>query len=104
MSREYPCVYYDQQKCTRDPQPGYTDWCVLGPCSHETPSRADRIRAMSDEGLVWLLNKMYCNEIDFCRRLEECGRLLESDDGIPEEKCADCLLLWLRQPEDEVLD
>lgn len=104
MSREYPCVYYDDGKCTRDPEPGFTDWCVLGPCSYETPSRADRIRAMSDEDLAWLLNKMSYNEIDFCRRLEECGRLLETDDGIPEEKCADFLLRWLRQPAEEVLD
>ena len=26
--------------------------CVFGPCSQETPSNADRIRAMSDEALA----------------------------------------------------
>lgn len=57
MSREYPCVYYDNQKCTFYSDPEYTDWCVLGPCSHETPSNADQIRAMSDEELAELLHK-----------------------------------------------
>ena len=61
MSREYPCVYYDNQKCTLHNEPGYTDWCVLGPCSHETPSRADRIRAMSDEEMAkWLCEITTC--------------------------------------------
>lgn len=52
MSREYPCVYYDNQKCKKFEEPGYTSWCVLGPCSHETPSHADSIRVMSDEQLA----------------------------------------------------
>lgn len=52
MSREYPCVYYDNQKCKKFEEPGYTSWCVMGPCSHETPSNADRVRAMSDEELA----------------------------------------------------
>lgn len=53
MSREYPCVYYDNEKCTlHGSEPDYIDWCVLGPCSHETPSNADHIRSMSDEELA----------------------------------------------------
>ena len=52
MSREYPCVYYKDQKCEKFAEPGYVSWCVMGPCSHETPSNADRIRAMSDEELA----------------------------------------------------
>ena len=55
MSLEYPCVYFDNQKCKKFEEPGYTSWCVLGPCSHETPSNADRIRAMSDEELAVFL-------------------------------------------------
>ena len=67
MSREYPCVYYDNQKCTKFEEPGYTSWCVLGPCSHETPSNADRIRAMSDEELAAYLvyHNPYSTE-EFC--------------------------------------
>ena len=60
MSREYPCVYYENEKCKKFTQDGYTSWCVLGPCSHKTPSNADRIRDMSDEELAELLaNETY---------------------------------------------
>lgn len=52
MSREYPCVYYKNGTCTEDSEPGYVSPCVMGPCSKETPSNADRIRAMSDEELA----------------------------------------------------
>lgn len=47
MNREYPCIYYDNGRCKKFNEPGYIDYCVLGPCAHETPSNADRIRAMS---------------------------------------------------------
>ena len=63
MSREYPCVYYDNQKCTLHPEPGYTDWCVLGPCSHETPSNADHIRAMTDEELCSVAQILVRNDV-----------------------------------------
>lgn len=50
MSREYPCVYHKEGGyCTKFEEPGFISWCVYGPCSHETPSNGDRIRAMSDE-------------------------------------------------------
>ena len=80
MSREYPCVYYDEQKCKKFTEDGYTSWCVLGPCSHETPSNADRIRAMSDEELATDLLDMF---------EEIC------EDGVP---CKEWMLKWLKQP------
>ena len=52
MSREYPCVYYKNGTCTEDSEPGYVSPCVMGPCSKEKPSNADRFWAMSDEELA----------------------------------------------------
>lgn len=52
MSKEYPCIYYDNEKCTKYSGDGAISFCVLGPCSDETPSNADRIRQMSDEELA----------------------------------------------------
>ena len=60
------------------------------------PSRADRIRAMTDEELAKLLYEI--DGLGYCKNLPECGELLDTDTGIPEEKCIGCLLNWLRQP------
>lgn len=96
MSREYPCVYYDNQKCTLHPEPGYTDWCVLGPCSHETPSNADHIRSMTDEELAKFLE---CFGV--CHYCPEHERL-ENEPLLRGERCdEDCekhMLDWLKQP------
>lgn len=79
MNREYPCIYYDNGRCKKFNEPGYIDYCVLGPCAHETPSNADRIRAMSDE---------------------ELARWLEYEGG---GACAEMCgwLNWLQQPAEE---
>lgn len=99
MSREYPCIYYDNQKCTKDPEPGVINWCVMGPCTDETPSNADRIRAMSDEELAKIINKYAAdNGPRFCRDLPECNEDLERDTLIPLDRCEKCVLHWLRQP------
>lgn len=64
MSREYPCVYYDNEKCTlHGSDPENIDWCVMGPCSHETPSNADHIRSMTDEELAWELMLWRCEAV-----------------------------------------
>ena len=60
MSQEYPCIYYDNQKCKKLSEDGVTSWCVLGPCSGQTLSNADRIRAMSDDELAWELMTWRC--------------------------------------------
>lgn len=99
MSREMACVYYDDQKCRKFEEPGYVSWCVLGPCAHQLPSRADRIRAMTDEELAKLLYEI--DGLGYCKNLPECGELLDADTGIPEEKCIGCMLQWLRQPAEE---
>ena len=98
-TREMACVYYDDQKCRKFEEPGYVSWCVLGPCAHQLPSRADRIRAMTDEELAKLLYEI--DGLGYCKNLPECGELLDTDTGIPEEKCIGCMLNWLRQPAEE---
>ena len=60
------------------------------------PSRADRIRAMTDEELAKLLYEI--DGLGYCKNLPECGELLDTPAGIPEEKCIGCMLNWLRQP------
>ena len=85
MSREYPCVYYDNEKCTlHGSDPEHIDWCVMGPCSHETPSNADHIRSMSDE--------------DLARFLAEVENRRSAAGGGAIWKGAAHALEWLRQP------
>lgn len=52
MSIEYPCVHWNEGKCKRFSDDKVTSWCVESPCKEQTPSNADRIRAMSDEELA----------------------------------------------------
>ena len=59
-------------------------------------TNADRIRAMTDEELAKLLYEI--DGLGYCKNLPECGELLDTDTGIPEEKCIGCMLNWLRQP------
>lgn len=87
MSRDYPCVYYDNEKCKKFSEDGITSYCVLGPCSYETPSNADRIRAMTDEELAVRL----CGT---CPNLD--APCPEKEDGEPD--CKRCWLDWLKQP------
>lgn len=95
MSKEYPCVYYDNEKCKKFSEDGFTSWCVLGPCSHETPSNADRIRVMTDEELAeWMLSGISTDPCDYC----ECNN--GYCDGLPCRGKADAetIIGWLRQP------
>lgn len=85
MSLEYPCVYYADGKCKKYDGDGVVSYCVLGPCSDERKSNADRIRAMTDEELA--------KELSFigdCRCPDggECGH---------ENGCLWCWQNWLRQ-------
>ena len=96
MSKEYPCVYYDNEKCKKYSTDGVTSYCVMGPCSHETPSNADRIRAMSDEELAELLGGF--------GPCEKCGFSVgwrcqpDRQDYSDSEKCVEGRKRWLKQP------
>ena len=63
-------------------------------------TNADRIRAMSDEELAKNLYNID-NPDGYCRNLPECDALLDTEGGIPEERCITCLLEWLKQPVEE---
>ena len=95
MSMEYPCVYFEKDgKCRKFSDENTTSYCVMGPCPDETPTNADRIRAMTDEEL----SKFLC---DF--RTGSAG----------EHHCAGCkaesycrtghngMIDWLQQPAKE---
>lgn len=94
-------------KCTgvRCPmQNGYkVEECEHKDCPYRTEpiTKADRIRAMisTDEGLAKVLMELGDKGvyIPFCKDKPECSELLEID-AIPESKCMECLLDWLRQP------
>ena len=63
-------------------------------------TNADRIRAMSDEELAKNLYR-FCDleeRAGYCKNLSECEKLLDTEDGIPEQRCICCLLEWLKQP------
>ena len=55
MSKDYPCIYWNDGKCKKFSDDKVTSWCVWSPCASQTPSNADRIRSMSDEELAMLL-------------------------------------------------
>ena len=97
MSREMACVYYDDQKCRKFEEPGYVSWCVLGPCAHQLPSRADRIRAMTDEELA---AKLIFWDDDRDRWETDAG-YIEGDPRKTREKAIQAELAWLRQPVEE---
>ena len=81
MSKDYPCVYWNDGKCKKFSDDKVTSWCVWSPCASQTPSNADRIRNMSDEELKKFICSMFkCEFCDF-----ELG-----------ERCG--LLNWLQQP------
>lgn len=91
MSKEYPCVYYKSDGlCRCGGDESEANVCVLGPCTYETPSNADLIRAMSDEELAATLpcpNEMGMADIS-CDRTDNCN-------------CCQCRLDWLKQPAGE---
>lgn len=96
MSKEYPCVYYDNEKCKKDSTDVVTSYCVMGPCSHETPSNADRIRAMSDEELAGFIKRLMFN--DFKPACKESTFFSAEHKPECDEDCVLCIMDWLRQP------
>ena len=104
MSLEYPCIYYrGNGLCSYGGNLTDANTCVFGPCGHETPSRADLIRRMSDEELAKEINRLMEGEtsIPYCRELPACDEDVERDVLIPLERCEQCVLQWLRQPAEE---
>ena len=101
MSMEYPCVYFEKDgKCRKFSDDTVISYCVMGPCSEQKLSNADRIRDMSDEELA---NTMYSNPIFIvcdavCKG--DCAAIDTLNDT-KEDACKRTILEWLRQPSEE---
>ena len=119
MSLEYPCVYYDNQACIKFSGGGYTEFCVLGPCRHQTLSNADRIRAMSDDALADFISRIaYGRETPwskpfletFCHSCPAPEYALDDGRKMKLHECdftdGECphggdILWWIEQPAEE---
>lgn len=62
-------------------------------------TNADRIRAISDEELAGILVNM--DGGNFCENRAECADDLCAGNDIPDERCKECALRWLRKPANE---
>lgn len=84
MSMEYPCVYFEKDgKCRKFSDDTVISYCVMGPCSEQKLSNADRIRDMTDEEMATELLPLF---------EELC------EDGVPSK---DYMRFWLQQPAEE---
>ena len=103
MSKWYQCVYCTEDlHCTKYADDDSESWCVLGPCTAETPSNGDKIRCMTDEELAEFLCKW-----DSCQSTEGLGyntlRVGNSylcdapGGGDIRGECQVCALEWLKQ-------
>ena len=92
MSKDYPCVYWNDGKCKKFSDNDITSWCVWNPCDSQTPSNADRIRSMTDEELALWICGVYDSE-------EENGKFINGII-IPGYAPHD-IEEWLQQPAEE---
>ena len=92
MSKDYPCVYWNNGKCKKFSDDDITSWCVWNPCDSQTPSNADRIRSMSDEELALWICGIYDIE-------EENGKFI--DGTIIPGYTPNDIEEWLQQPAEE---
>ena len=82
--------------------------CVMGPCPHETPTNADRIRAMSDDELAQEILRRWRAEMEAGKFEDISTRWCDmkggcvSSKGYPrpctEERLLSCIKRWLKQP------
>lgn len=96
MSREYPCIYFEQDGvCRRFSDDTVLSYCVMGPCPEQKLSNTDRIRAMSDDDLAKFLTHTVSDgcppNMDW-----ECKKDEEGWDA-----CDKCWGKWLQQPAEE---
>lgn len=87
MSKWYPCVYCTEDlRCEKYSGDGVISYCVLGPCTDETHSNADRIRGMSDEELAEMLETINSCTCSFFMGKSPC----DAND-------CPCWLSWLKE-------
>lgn len=62
MSREFPCVHYDDGFCKKFSVGGCTSYCArVSSCEYRVKSNGDSIRDMTDEELAQFLEGDYGN-------------------------------------------
>ena len=85
MSRWYPCIYCTEDlHCTKYSDDDSESWCVLGPCTAETPSNGDKMRRMTDEELAEFLSSTN-------------GDFPPNCENVPIRKLEEYWLDWLKQ-------
>lgn len=97
------CVYKTADGvCRNFSDAVHTSYCVEGPCRHDKPSNADRIRAMSDEELAKAIVEWQKTDpsIKWCKDDYGCAALGE-DFECTDELQTGCILRWLSQPAEE---
>lgn len=94
MSREYPCIYFEKDgKCRKFSDDTAISYCVMGPCSEQKLSNADRIRSMSDEELAEFLAEEQYRIADIV--FQNVGF------GLVKQAIYARRLAWLKQPVEE---
>lgn len=103
MSREYPCIYFENDgKCRKFSDDNTLSYCVMGPCQEQTLSNADKIRAMSDEELAELLiSADLCEGCEYCDKVGICRYYEAHPDGVLADGCKQAARKWLQQPAEE---
>lgn len=102
MSMEYPCVYFEKDgKCRKFSDDTVISYCVMGPCSEQKLSNADRIRAMSDEELADIFLRA-----DFCKCCEHekdgvCNYICAYPNIPLYDGCKQAALTWMKQLAEE---
>lgn len=60
------------------------------------PTNGDHLRSLDNAQLAEILMNDHSGL--FCKNKPECGRLLDTDEGIPDEWCLACAMEWLELP------
>ena len=63
-------------------------------------TRADRIRDKNDDELAaWIYGLLQQGDTGFfCQQKPECEKAINTEEGIPDSWCLNCLKKWLQQP------
>jgi hypothetical protein len=64
-------------------------------------TNAEKLRAMSDEDLAHAILNIYGFDT-YCREFRECLQLMNLGVDIGEDRCAACVLKWLREEAKDV--
>lgn len=88
------CAFWREgDRCAKFSDDECDNFCVLGPCSAQVPSNADRIRAMSDEQLALAIRMTA--DCDFCP-IKNCKARHYSSPN----NCERHWFQWLQSPAD----